>query len=361
MPRIQSDLRWLMEQQVPKVKLVDRTFNYHPERAREIFRFILRHNRESHFHFEIGAHLLDRETLELLTEVPPGMFQFEIGIQSTLDATLAAIERRVDRQKLEDNIAALQARTRIDQHLDLIAGLPGESFDDFLASLDRVMAGEPEHLQIEAVKLLPGSPLRQQAHQHGISFDPNPPYSVLATADMSLADLQLLKQISRLLDQSWNHGRLKRLLKTLATLEGGFAAGLKQLAAWWQKQGLFRHPLSQEGLFAASWEFASQNYTGADRERLRLAIGRDYAHCTRVLPDQAPGFFATTLSRQEQQLVSDRFKQELEASRGLGVKLQHFAAVFENRVEAGPRELLLFIYRTESGRGLQVTELCLAS
>jgi radical SAM superfamily enzyme YgiQ (UPF0313 family) len=355
--RIESDLLWLMQQQVPKIKLVDRTFNYHPQRARELFRFILQHNRGSHFHFEIGAHLLDRETLDLLATVPPGMFQFEIGIQSTLDATLDVIDRKIDRPRLEDNIAALQSRSRVDLHLDLIAGLPGETLQDFLASVDRVMAGEPEHLQIEPVKLLPGSPLRQQAAERGIRFDPNPPYTVLETPALTFRELQLLKNLSRLLDQSWNQQRLRLLLKTLGVIETGFAAGLKKLTEWWQENALFRHPLSQEGLFLASWDFVVQTYSGSDRERLRLALGRDYASCQRVLPDQPPPFFDTGLRADEQQAVRERVKQELEASRGQGVKLQHFAAVFENRAELGPREVQLFIYRTGSGRGLQVTQI----
>jgi radical SAM superfamily enzyme YgiQ (UPF0313 family) len=355
--RIESDLLWLMQQQVPKIKLVDRTFNYHPHRAREMFRFILRHNRGSHFHFEIGAQLLDRETLDLLAEVPAGMFQFEIGIQSTLEATLELIERKVDRQKLEGNIAELQARTRVDLHLDLIAGLPGESLQDFLGSVDRVMAGAPEHLQIEPVKLLPGSPLRQQAAKRGIRFDPNPPYTVLETPSLTFHELQLLKNLSRLLDQSWNQQRLRLLLKTLSGIETGFAAGLTKLTEWWQENGLFRHPLSQEGLFLTSWDFVVQSYSGTDRERLRLALGRDYARCQRVLPDQPPPFFDTGLQADERQAVRNRVKQELEASHGQGIKLQHFATVFENRVEPGPREVWLFIYRTGRGQGLQVTEI----
>ncbi|HKI50565.1 MAG TPA: DUF4080 domain-containing protein [Geothermobacteraceae bacterium] len=361
MPRIESDLCWLMRHEVPKIKLVDRTFNYHPERAREIFRYILRHNRKSHFHFEIGAHLLDRETLALLGEVPPGMFQFEIGVQSTLDTTLETIGRQVDRQRLEENLADLQSLTRIDLHLDLIAGLPGESLGDFLGSIDRVMAGNPEHLQIEPVKLLPGSPLRAQAAELGIVFDPNPPYTVLKTPRLSLTDLQLLNNLSRILDQSWNHGRLKRMLRQLGKIESGFAAGLKKLTAWWQGQGLFRHPLSLEGIFLASWEFIDQSYAGADRETLRLAIGRDYALCNRVLPGKHPPFFDTELTAEERQLVNARIRKERDDCRGQGIKLQHFAAVFEARQAADQRDLLLFIYRTRNGQGMRVSELNLSS
>jgi anaerobic magnesium-protoporphyrin IX monomethyl ester cyclase len=179
MERIRSDLLLLMQKRVPKVKLVDRTFNYDVGRALEIFRFILEHNRSTHFHFEIGAHLLDNDTLELLEKAPHGTFQFEIGVQSTLESTLDAIDRKVNMTKLEENVRRLVKSDRIHLHLDLVAGLPGEDFQNFITSIDRVVALGPHHLQIEPVKLLPGSPLRDRAEALRIRFDPNPPYTIL--------------------------------------------------------------------------------------------------------------------------------------------------------------------------------------
>jgi anaerobic magnesium-protoporphyrin IX monomethyl ester cyclase len=173
--RIEQDLLWLMQRRVPKIKLVDRTFNYDAKRARRIWSFILEHNQGSHFHFEVGAHLLDEASLQLLETVPAGMFQFEIGVQSTLPATLDAIGRQASLEKLEHNVRRLRARGNIHLHLDLIAGLPGEGYRDFLTSVDRVAGLAPHHLQIEPVKLLPGSPLRLQAAKLGLRFDPHTP------------------------------------------------------------------------------------------------------------------------------------------------------------------------------------------
>ena len=169
-----------MARRVPQIKLVDRTFNYDAGRARDIWSFILAHNRESRFHFEIGAHLLDDPSLELLARVPAGMFQFEIGVQSTLPETLAAIGRRAALETLEENVRRLRRAGNIHLHLDLIAGLPGEGYRPFLASIDRVAALRPHHLQVEPVKLLPGSPLRRQAAQRWGSAStrilPTPPW-----------------------------------------------------------------------------------------------------------------------------------------------------------------------------------------
>ena len=152
--RVFADLQYLIDRKVPRIKLVDRTFNADPERARKIWRFILARNRNSRFHFEIAAHLLDVETLDLLDTVPPGIFQFEIGVQSTLDATLRNIDRPAALHRLETTVRRLKTAGRIHLHLDLVAGLPGDGYADILAAIDRVAALRPDHLQLEPVKLL---------------------------------------------------------------------------------------------------------------------------------------------------------------------------------------------------------------
>ena len=148
------------------------------------------------------------------------MFQFEIGVQSTLDATLRAIDRPAALARLEATVHRLAATGRIRLHLDLVAGLPGEGFADFLASIDRVAALAPDHLQVEPVKLLPGTPLRDQAGALGLRFDPNPPYTVLATPELDFAELDRLRTISRLLDLTCNAGCFPTFLATLAAAVG---------------------------------------------------------------------------------------------------------------------------------------------
>ena len=356
MARIRTDLDWLLEREIPKIKLVDRTFNYHAERAREIFAYILAHNRRSHFHFEIGAHLLDDATLELLETVPEGMFQFEIGVQSTLPETLAAIGRQAPLDRLAENVRRLRRAGNIHLHLDLIAGLPGEGFSDFLASIDRVAALKPHHLQIEPVKLLPGAPLRLQAQDFAIRFDPHPPYTVLSTADLGFPELERLRGIGRLMDLTFNSGRCDRFMEGLSDACGGLAAGLAQLEAYWRRAGLFRHPLSQRGIFEGLAAFVAAQFREAAGEELREQLARDFAHSERVVPGNAPDFFDTDLDTDEQHWVRERVRQEQEAIKGQGIKLQHFAAVFRRLPDRKGRTVLLFLYFTETGRGLRVAE-----
>jgi len=128
MARIESDLAILMEQGAGTIKLVDRTFNYDPIRANSIWRFILKNNRGSRFHFEIAADLLTDDNIALLQTVPPDIFRFEIGVQSTAAATLENVRRKSDLRKLFENVRRLKANSAVTVHLDLVAGLPGEDF-----------------------------------------------------------------------------------------------------------------------------------------------------------------------------------------------------------------------------------------
>ena len=356
MERIRSDLGWLLAQRVPKIKFVDRTFNYDAARARALFAFILEQNRGSHLHFEIGAHLLDEATLELLEQVPADTFQFEIGVQSTLPATLAAIGRKAPLERLFANVSRLRARTRIALHLDLIAGLPGEGFDAFVASVDRVARLAPRHLQIEAVKLLPGSPLRREAAARGIRFDPNPPYTVLATPDLDFAGLERLRGLSRLFDLTVNSGRFSGFLSGLTNCCGSLAGGLLQIEADWRRRQLFRHPLALRALFEALADFVAASFRGAEGNQLRELLACDFARCERVVAANAPSFFNTSLTAEEEQAVRLAVRSETEAIRGAGVKLQHFAAVFDHLPQAEGRTVRLFLYLTRSGAGLEIRE-----
>jgi anaerobic magnesium-protoporphyrin IX monomethyl ester cyclase len=355
--RIEQDLLWLMQRRVPKIKLVDRTFNYDAGRARSIWSFILEHNQGSHFHFEIGAHLLDEASLALLEMVPGAMFQFEIGVQSTLPATLDAIGRQASLEQLEYSVRRLRAKGNIHLHLDLIAGLPGEGYRDFLASVDRVAALAPHHLQIEPVKLLPGSPLRQQAAKLGIRFDPHPPYTVLATADLDFAEIDQLRGLSRLFDLTFNSGRFAGFLDGLQAACGSLAGGLERLEAFWRERSLFRHPLSQRGVFEAIWGFVQAEFVGERREELRDRLAGDYAGSERVVPESAPEFFDTQLDEEETRKVQARVREETERVRGKGIKLQQFAAAFRRLPGVEGRSVLLFLYLTETGKGMTIREI----
>jgi len=345
--RIQADLKILLDAEVPQIKFVDRTFNYDGARSRAIWSFLLQHNRKSHIHFEIGAHLLDDASITLLVTVPPETFQFEIGVQSTLPATLAAISRHADLEKLEGNVRRLRRETSIDLHLDLIYGLPAEGYDDFLSSLDRVAALRPHVLQIEPVKLLPGAPLRRDAASLGIAFDPHPPYSVLATPLLDFSTLEKLRGSSRLLDLLVNSHKFSGTIAGLTAHNGSLSATLAALESYWRQNDYFRHPVGLRELFLRLADYLQQEVP-----QLLDNLARDLLGSERMTPEQAPWFVNTALSDKETNAVRERVKQATDTIRGQGIKLQHMAAVFSE----GERIVRLFLYYTAPGRGLEVRE-----
>lgn len=358
MTRIFADLRLLIEAQTPQIKFVDRTFNYDNRRAREIFTFILQHNRHCRFHFEIGAHLLDEETLQLLETVPVGMFQFEIGVQSTLPETLENIGRRASLEKLAENVRRLRRQGNIHLHLDLIAGLPGENYRQFLQSLDWTAQLYPHHLQLEPVKLLPGAPLRAQAEPLGLQFDPSPPYTVLRSPDLSYQDLERLRGIGRLLDLLVNSGRFRFLLPLLVERYRSLAAALEALDSYWREGHLYQASRSLRELFLLLDNFLQEKFAGDELRENREALARDFAHQERVVSGSAPDFFSVDLTLEEQEAVRRAVKQELSQLPRSG-KVQYFASVFHHLPERAGRSILVFLYQTKSGEGQQIKELLL--
>ncbi len=352
MGRIHQDLGLLMQEEVAQIKFVDRTFNYHAERSREIIKYILKNNRCSRFHFEVGADLLDETTLQLLESVPAGMFQFEIGVQTTSLETLGRIGRKTSLEKLEENVRRLLRAGNIDLHLDLIAGLPGESNEDFFDSLRRVFKLEPQQLQVELVKLLPGAPLRQQAESHGLHFDPSPPYTVLRTPQLAFRELEQIRGVGRLIDLLNNSGRFRHFLKVVDSVFSDRVEFYRQLQDWWQLSGLFDEPSSLRQQFDSLNSFAESS---TECLRLREALARDFALAGRVVPGKVPVFFNCELTSDEQQQVKLKVKQELDRLE-TGEKLQHFAAVFETLSRTASRSLILFLYRSCSGRSPTVEE-----
>ncbi len=354
--RIKSDLKLLMVNRVKNIKFVDRTFNYNQHRSRDIFNFILQNNDCSHFHFEVGAHLLDTATLELLQQVPEGMFQFEIGVQSTLPETLQNVGRQASLERLAENIRFLRKNTKVHLHLDLIAGLPGEDFSQFLNSIDWVSALNAHHLQIEPVKLLPGAPLRLQAKRWGIEYDPNPPYTILKSSDLPFFDLERLRGIGRLLDLFVNSGRFPFLLMRLTADFFRLSLLLESLDRYWRKENLYVQSLSLRDQYMAIDSYLRESFDGNVLAAYRELLGRDYAYHQRVVGGSAPDFFNTELTDEENAAVRGRVKQELEGMKRSG-KVQYFAAVFEFMSDPPQRAVLLYLYPPKNAVGWQVKEL----
>lgn len=217
MEYVKSGLLTFFAMEVPLIKLVDRTFNCDGKRAEEIVRFILLHSKKTCVHMEVEPHLLTDSFVSLLGSAPKGMFQLEIGIQSTNPKTLQAIGRGWNAEKAEKNIRKLISFGNMHIHLDLIAGLPYEDIQSFQKSFDDVYALRPQMLQLGFLKVLHGTPIADEAGITAVDF---PPYEVIATKWLSYQDILRLKEIEEAVELFYNSGIFARTIATLTAQEG---------------------------------------------------------------------------------------------------------------------------------------------
>lgn len=215
------ELDKLIAADVQQVKFVDRTFNCQPARAVAIWQYLISQYRQqpfrTNFHFEIMADVLDDEAIATLKQAPPGLFQLEIGVQSTQPAVLQAINRVRRSELLEQRVRELRQIHSIHLHLDLIAGLPGDTLTGFRRSFDDVIRLRPHLLQAGFLKILPGSPMKEQATRLGFAWQDTPPYEVLRSDGLSFADLGLLKRVENQLDHYYNSGQYACTMQALLT------------------------------------------------------------------------------------------------------------------------------------------------
>lgn len=205
---VKVELKRFLDEKIPQVKFVDRTFNCNKKHAMEIWKFLKENdNGITNFHFEISADILDEEELNLISDLRPGQIQLEIGVQSTNEATIAAIHRRMDFNRLAENVTKIHGNNNIHQHLDLIAGLPYEGFDSFRKSFNEVYALKPDQLQLGFLKVLKGSMMEEEASAYGIVHQSKPPYEVLFTKYLSYPELLKIKGVCDMTEIYYNSGQ----------------------------------------------------------------------------------------------------------------------------------------------------------
>ncbi len=202
--KVVSEIAQLMSKNIKAIKFVDRTFNADVSRAKLLFsefiRLAAKYTEDGKYngpmcHFEICAALLDDETTELLASAPEGLFRFEIGVQTTNPLVLSEIGRRDDTQKILENVRKLRERTNIHVHLDLICGLPGESYESVKSSFDSIY-GLCDMLQMGVLKLLPGTSMREKRDVYGMISLDTPPYQVLKTDAVGFSEMRRLLSIA---------------------------------------------------------------------------------------------------------------------------------------------------------------------
>lgn len=276
---VKKELLFFIEQKVPQVKFVDRTFNCDRQRALEIWRFLAEHDQGvTNFHFEIGADLLGSEEIACMRGMRPGLIQLEIGVQSTNPDTIREIHRRTDLAKLRSNVEQIRQGRNIHQHLDLIAGLPCEGYESFAQSFDQVYQMHPQQIQLGFLKVLKGSRMERMAESYGCVYMDREPYEVLKTKWISYEEILALKRVEEMVEIYYNSGQFCR---TLALLEGMFSSPFalyQSLGDFYEEKGyggishsrLHRYDVLLE--FLESW---GREQAGPSREALIEAMTVD--------------------------------------------------------------------------------------
>lgn len=213
---VKKELQFFIDNKVPQVKFVDRTFNCKHDHAMAIWKYINEHdNGVTNFHFEISADLLREEELQEMSTMRPGLIQLEIGVQSTNPDTIKVIHRTMDFEKLKGIVDRIHSFGNIHQHLDLIAGLPYEDYDSFRHSFNDVYALKPQQLQLGFLKVLKGSHMMEMCREYGIVYKTQEPYEVLSTKWLDYDHVLKLKTVENMVEVYYNSGQFQNTLEYL--------------------------------------------------------------------------------------------------------------------------------------------------
>ncbi len=259
--KVKDDIRYLMKNGAKTIKFVDRTFNISRSYAMEMFQFLIDERLPGTvFQFEITADIMRPEVIDFLNEhAPAGLFRFEIGVQSTNDATNELVMRKQNFQKLTRTVTMVKDGGKIDQHLDLIAGLPEEDYESFKKTFNDVFAMRPEELQLGFLKMLRGTGLRIRAAEHDYVYMDHSPYEILKNNVLSFQEISKIKQVEDVLEKYWNDHRVDYTLEYLVTKVFSTPFDFFQdFGQYWDEKGWVRIGHQLEDLFLRLWSFLNE-------------------------------------------------------------------------------------------------------
>lgn len=235
---VKKELQFFIDNKVPQVKFVDRTFNCKHDHAMAIWKYINEHdNGVTNFHFEISADLLREEELQEMSTMRPGLIQLEIGVQSTNPDTIKAIHRTMDFEKLKGIVDRIHSFGNIHQHLDLIAGLPYEDYDSFRHSFNDVYALKPQQLQLGFLKVLKGSHMMEMCKEYGIVYKTQEPYEVLSTKWLDYDHVLKLKTVENMVEVYYNSGQFQNTLEYLENFFPDAFSIYERLGSFYMEKG----------------------------------------------------------------------------------------------------------------------------
>ncbi len=304
---ITDNLLYLINHGARKIKFLDRTFNLNKQHTRQVFDFLLEQYRPGlSCQFEVYAELLDDETIDWLNScLPERFFRFEIGIQSTCEAANRAVNRRQNFPLLSRNISRIIQGGKIGMHLDLIAGLPFETWDMFIRSFNDVFAFEAKEVQLGFLKMLRGTDLRETASRYGYYYDANAPYEVISNEYISVGELQRIHSVEHVLEKYWNSGRFSLTLKAVFDpyYKKQYFEFFDELAQYCSHHGCRLYGYQLVDLFRYLHTFLqSKDIDLFDKLR------EDYYNCFTVRPTDV--FWLDVIEKQERKSILDRISKD---------------------------------------------------
>jgi radical SAM superfamily enzyme YgiQ (UPF0313 family) len=256
--RVKTDLSMLLNTQARQIKFVDRTFNADYKRSMEIMDYIIEHNKNyMTIHFEITADIINDEFLKYINKLPVNMFQFEIGVQSLNNKTLAEINRHMNIEKLNKVIEGIANGRNVHIHLDLIAGLPYENYATFKESFDGIHKLNAEKIQLGFLKVLKGTQIYEDLNKHEIKYRRLSPYEVICTKYISVDEILILKNIEELVDKYYNEKYFEKSLNYILSnlfIESAFEF-YEHFSYYWQQNDLYKMSHSRKKLYRILFEY----------------------------------------------------------------------------------------------------------
>lgn len=282
--KVFTHLDFFLKNKVKQVKFVDRTFNCNKAHSTAIWQYLIDNdNGVTNFHMEIEAHIMEDDTINLLSHAREGLFQFEIGIQSTNIDTLTAVKRNPDFDFLKERIEKIKALKNIHIHLDLIAGLPHESYSSFRKSFNDVYALCADQLQLGFLKVLKGSGLRSDSEKFGIISRHQSPYEVLFTKDISFEEMLRLKAIEDIVETYYNSGKALNTAKYTAMLFDTPFDFYETFSIYWENNNHHRVNHNKQELYTIFYQFCKENnFTKSKIETIKELLKFDMLLCDNV-------------------------------------------------------------------------------
>lgn len=294
-----ENLKYLIENGVKLIKFLDRTFNLNKKHTSSIFEFLIQNHRKGlSIQFEIYADLLTDDTIEYLNNnLSRNYFRFEIGIQSTYEPTNTEVKRAQDFPLLASNVKKIMEGGKIDLHLDLIAGLPYETFDRFTQSFNDVFALNVKEVQLGFLKMLRGTNLRKNASRYGYKYQENAPYEIEYNDCISATDLMRIHDAEHALEKYWNSGRFSRTMDTLVSTfyKNRYFELFDEIGQFYKENNFPHHAYQLEDIFAHL-----NNFLLSKNIDLYKTLRLDYFHNFKIRPR---GFWGQTMEKSEMKKV----------------------------------------------------------